>query len=676
MIGSGFRSRRETEDDRWRRGRKSVWILLVGGVLWGLIACHPADRSRPAAPDAPQPGSGRIGAVAAPLGWTGGVVVTSEQLPAEAAARVLQSGGNAVDAAAVALFMLNVVEPQSSGIGGGGFMMIHLAGQGRTLVVDSREIAPAAADAGQFLGPDGTPMPWALASTSGLAVGVPGALRGVELALAQWGTLSLAEALAPAIAAAEGGIIVDQRLAESLTSTRLQSDCGVAAYDEARRVFRPTGSDAGKEASCGQRPELGARLVQPDLAKTFRLIARRGPDVLYDCADPSGLARAVIAAQQASRAALGPRGQGRMTCQDLAAYRPVVRDPVEATYRGWIIRAAPPPSSGGLTLIQMLKMLERFPLSDTDAGFGDGSFATLSVVQEAMRLAFADRSVWMGDTDVLPDLPVQGLIDDRYLARRSASCLAGDLLEGNSPGGANCIAPQRRIPVVRPGDPLPYDAGAAAGPGPAAGDHGRETTHFTIIDRWGNIVSCTTTVEATWGSGLMVPGFGFLLNNELTDFNLAPRRRGRPGDPDWDPGANDAAPGKRPRSSMTPLIVFAAGDEGPRPAAAYGSPGGSTIINTVLDVTLALIDFGLPVRNAVERPRLSLTSPAEEAITETEAGFDGDVLQRLSALGFRFSTEPSPIGAVQALVIDRQTGAADGFADPRRNGRSIGVAFP
>lgn len=660
---------RETNDDRFRPRRKSVLVMLVGGLLCALAACQSTDRSRPVPPNAPQLGSGRIGAVPAPPGWKGGVVVTSEQLPAEAAARVLQNGGNAVDAAAVALFMLNVVEPQSSGIGGGGFMMIHLAGQGRTVVVDSREIAPAAAAAGMFIGPDGAPMPWALASTSGLAVGVPGALRGVELALAQWGTLSLAEALAPAIAAAENGIPVDRRLAESLASSRLQSDCGVAAYDEARRVFRPTGKDAEKDASCGQPPEPGAILVQPDLARTFGLIARRGPDVLYDCADPSGLARAVIATQQATRAALGPRGQGRMTCQDLATYRPVVREPVEATYRGWIIRATPPPSSGGLTLIQMLKMLERFPLSDTDAGFGDGSFATLSVVQEAMRLAFADRSVWMGDTDILPDLPVQRLIDDRYLARRSASCP-----DGNPPGGTYCITPRRRIPVVRPGDPLPYDTGTAAGS--SAGDQGRETTHFTIIDRWGNIVSCTTTVEATWGSGLMVPGFGFLLNNELTDFNFAPRQRGRPGGPDWDPGANDVGPGKRPRSSMTPLIVFAAGDEGPRPVAAYGSPGGSTIINTVLDVTLALIDFGLPVHDAVEQPRLSLTSPAEEAITETEAGFDGGVLQRLSALGFRFSSEPSHIGAVQALVIDRQTGAADGYADPRRNGRSIDVPFP
>lgn len=662
---------RETKDDRFRPRRKNVLVMLVGGLLWALAACQSTDRLHPAVPSAPQPGSGRIGSVPAPPGWSGGVVVTSEQLPAEAAARVLQNGGNAVDAAAVALFMLNVVEPQSSGIGGGGFMMIHLAGQGRTVVVDSREIAPAAADAGMFIGPDGAPMPWALASTSGLAVGVPGALRGVELALAQWGTLSLAEALAPAIAAAERGIVVDQRLADSLTSARLQSDCGSPTYDEARRVLRPTGNDSEKEASCGQPPEPGAILVQPDLARTFRLIARRGPDVLYDCAEPSGLARAVIATQQATRAALGPRGQGRMTCQDLATYRPVVREPVEATHRGWIIRAAPPPSSGGLTLIQMLKMLDRFPLSDTIAGFGDRSFATLSVVQEAMRLAFADRSVWMGDTDILPDLPVQALIDDRYLARRSASCP-----DGSPPGGAYCITPQRRIPVVRPGNPFPYDTGAATETRSSAGDQGRETTHFTIIDRWGNIVSCTTTVEAPWGSGLMVPGFGFVLNNELTDFNLAPRQRGRPGDRDWDPGANDVAPGKRPRSSMTPLIVFAAGDEGPRPVAAYGSPGGSTIINTVLDVTLALIDFGLPVRDAVEQPRLSLTSPAEEAITETEAGFDGGVLQRLSALGFRFSDQPSRIGAVQALVIDRQTGAADGYADPRRNGRSIDVPFP
>ena len=523
-----------------------------------------------------------------------------------------------------------------------------------------------------LLDADGQPMPFVLASTSGVAVGVPGALRGVELALARWGTISLAEALAPAIAAAEDGIVVDERMAASIRSQRLQNECGSDAWDTARRVFRPGGDDG----SCGRALALGDILVQPDLARTLRLIAERGASVFYDCADPSGLARALVATQRAARAELGERGAGRMTCADLAGYRPVVRDPVEATYRGWIIRAAPPPSSGGLTLIQMLKMLERFPLGDGEAGFGEGTVDTLNVLQESMRLAFADRAMWMGDTDILPDLPVQGLIDDRYLARRSASCPDGDPADD-----AYCITAGTRMSGIRAGDPRPYEAadarvGAFFAPAPADRQEGRETTHFTIADRWGNVVSCTTTVEATWGSGLMVPGFGFLLNNELTDFNFVPRRRGTPGDTDWDPGADDVASGKRPRSSMVPVIVFAPDDGGARPVAAYGSPGGSSIINTVLGVTLDLIDFGFSVRQSVDRPRLSLTSAAEGATTAIEAGFDAGVLQHLRNLGYRFAMQPGDIGAVQAIVLDRRTGRVDGFADPRRDGRSIGLPAP
>lgn len=651
----------------WRRGGAGLPFVVVCCLL---AACTSDTPPGVAAPDH-LAGAGHIGAVSSASGWPGGFVAISDRRPAEAASRVLARGGNAVDAAAVALFMLNVVEPQSSGIGGGGFMMVHLAAQNRTLMVDSRETAPAAADARMFSGGDGRPMTYPLASTTGLAVGVPGALRGVELALARWGTLSLAQALAPAVAAAEGGVVVDRRLAASAGNARLQVDCGERSWDEARRIFRP-GSDP---SGCGRQPGLGEIILQPELARTFRLIAARGSAAFYDCNDPSGIARALVAAQRASRRELGNRGAGRMTCADLAGYRPAVREPLEATYRGWLLRVPPPPSSGGLALIQMLKMMERFPLDDAAAGFGRGSFATLSVMQEAMRLAFADRALWMGDTDVLPDLPVAALIDDRYLARRSATCPPQE-----AAADAYCITPGARIADIRAGDPRrAHGADDAAVrtalplSGAANPPEGRETTHFTIVDRQGNVVSWTNTIEAPWGSGLMVPGFGFLLNNELTDFNLAPTRHGSPGEADWNPGANDVAPGKRPRSSMVPVIVFAPEKGRPRPVAAYGSPGGSTIINTVLGITLDLIDFRLPVRDAVETPRLSLTSAAEEATTAIEPGFEADVLQRLQSIGYRIPGPTEDIGAVQAVVIDPQTGLADGFADPRRDGRGIGI---
>ncbi|MFO1120523.1 MAG: gamma-glutamyltransferase [Rhodospirillales bacterium] len=498
-------------------------------------------------------------------------------------------------------------------------------------------------------------------------------MRGVELALARWGTLSLPQALAPAIAAAEGGIVVDRRLAASAANARLQVECGHGAWDEARRVFRPGADPSG----CGRPPAVGETIAQPALARTFRLIAARGSAAFYDCNDSSGIARALVAAQRASRQELGNRGAGRMSCADLAAYRPVVREPLEATYRGWLLRVPPPPSSGGLALIQMLKMLERFPLGDSEAGFERGSFATLSVMQEAMRLAFADRALWMGDTDAVPGLPVAALIGDRYLARRSATCPPQDTAAAVE---AYCITPGARIADVRAGDPLspPDTDGTAvtAAPSPSGGAgaaEGRETTHFTIVDREGNAVSWTNTIEAPWGSGLMVPGFGFLLNNELTDFNLSPTRHGNPGEADWNPGANDVAPGKRPRSSMAPVIVFAPGSGKLRPVAAYGSPGGSTIINTVLGVTLDLIDFRMSVRDAVETPRLSLTSAAEEATTAIEPGFEADVLQRLRAIGYRIR-DPRKISArFRRWSSIRGRSLADGFADPRRDGRGIGI---
>jgi len=641
-------------------------MLHVVGLA-ALEGCH----SAPAEPAWHRPAAPRL-AFDGP-GFDGGVVATSERLPAEAAAAVLRQGGNAVDAAAVAQFMLNVVEPQSSGIGGGGFMMIHLAASGETVIVDSRETAPAAASPDMFLDDGGAAVPFALASTSGYAVGVPGALRGIETALARWGTISLADALAPAIRAAEDGIVVGRHLAEMTAEPRLQTECGAhsgrSPWDAARAVFTH-GSGTG---DCGTPLLPGETLRQPDLGRTFRLIAARGPDAFYDCADPSGLASAIVAAQSETRAALGARGAGRMSCADLAAYRPVLREPVVGEYRGFIVRSAPPPSSGGIALLQMLKMLARFPMGDPARGFGPGGSATLNVMQDAMRLAFADRAMWVGDPDRMPGLPLRGLIDDRYIRLRADSCPAGDPARGTY-----CITAGARLDDVRPGDPRPFEGPSPSMSSRTAGpdrDEGQETTHLTIVDRWGNVVTATTTVEAGWGTGLMVPGFGFLLNNELTDFNSTPRRHGAPGDADYDPGANDVGPLKRPRSSMTPTILFVRDGDAERPVAAYGSPGGSTIINTVLALTLDLVDGGLSAEAAVARPRISLTSAADGATTRMEAGFASDVIESLRRLGYRIAAASS-IGAVQAAVIDPGSGRVQGAADPRRDGTSIGIVGP
>ena len=647
------------------RSRRSAAVGAIVACLVGPVACQTPDAY-------PRSTDRGVGIPRGQPGFALGMVATSEAEPAEAAARVLEGGGNAIDAAAVAQFMLNVVEPQSSGIGGGGFMMIYLADTKQTIVVDSRETAPAAATPRMFLDGSGKPIPFALASTSGYAVGVPGTLRGIEAALARWGTISLADALAPAIEAAENGIVVNPRLAEAAEDVRLRSECDAdpsnSPYDTARAVFRP-GGDA-----CGRPVAAGGRVAQPDLARTFRLIAEGGAGAFYDCGHPAGIARAIVDAQRATRAD-NPDGVGRMTCDDLSGYRAAFRAPVVGDYRGYLVRSAPPPSSGGLALVQMLKMLERFPMGESDEGFGFGALATLNVMQETMRLAFADRALWVGDTDVVRDLPVDGLIDDDYLASRAASCPRGEPSDQ-----WYCIVAGARLTDVRAGDPRRFarrpiaatPRRASTGPEQEEGAH---TTHITIVDREGNVVSYTTTIESPWGTGLMVPGFGFMLNNEMTDFNLSPRRRGEPTDVGFDPGANDVAPFKRPRSSMAPTIVFAPGEGGERPVAAFGSPGGATIINTALNFAIDLIDHRLPVRGAVERPRMSLTNAADDATTSVEEGFDPRTLDRLRAMGYRFE-ELGAIGAVQAIVIDPRTGAIYGDADPRRNGTVIGLPRP
>ncbi len=568
-----------------------------------------------------------------------GVVAVSHPAAAAAGARMLAQGGNAIDAAAAVQFALNVVEPQSSGIGGGGFMLIHLAKTGETVIVDSRERAPAAASADMFA-PDGTPMPFQQASTSGLAVGVPGTLRGVDTALRRWGTLPLSQTLEPAIELAEHGFRVNRFMAEDIANdggrTQLQP--------ETAAIFRPAGVPL-KE---------GDWLVQSDLARTLKLLAAEGPDVFYH----GPLAQAIVDAQQRARSELGAAGAGRMTLADLAQYQVAIRQPLLGHYRGWTLAGMPPPSSGGLTVFQMLAMLERFPLGDTVQGYGFGSPKTLNVMIEAMRLAFADRAVWIGDDDAVP-LPQAGLLNADYLATRSA-----------------LINPDNRLDAPEAGDPRPWDT-LFARPKPLPTlQESPHTTHFSIVDRWGNLVSYTSTIEFTWGSGITVPGYGFLLNNELTDFNFVPSANAAAGNP----GANDVAPGKRPRSSMAPTVLFKEG----MPVVAYGSPGGSTIINSVLNVTLNLVDHGMSLQQAINAPRLSVTQAAGRVVCEGGAPFmqprfsiaTQDALRSLGHVGLGETGSDgcqATIGSVQAVATDLATGTRHGAADPRREGTVIQV---
>jgi gamma-glutamyltranspeptidase / glutathione hydrolase len=543
-----------------------------------------------------------------------GVVSVANPYGAEAGAKMLEQGGNAIDAAIAIAYALNVVEPQSAGIGGGGFMMIHLAGRGgherwhddddddrgrhrgprgRTFAIDTREKAPAAATPGMFVGVPNS-------SLQGVAVGVPGMVRGSELALRRFGRLDLADVIQPAIALADGGFAATPRYALVSCNARSQNS------PEAAAVFCPNGNGT-------QGPLAGTLVQNKPLAETLRLIARHGADCFYRYMPEKGcdIAKGIVEGQTFAKpvlvgGVLVPGKGGSMTYEDLAAYKPALRRPTQGTYRGYTIKAMSPPSSGGLTLLQMLKMLERFPIGDATQGYGFGSVKTSNLMAEAMRVAFADRAVWMGDADFVP-VPQRGLLDSSYVGLRGAAIVPGVRIDPNPAAG----------------DPRPYEiAGLQTGTRlsvaePVTGP-GETTTHFSVVDKWGNMVSYTNTIESSHGIGVFAgytqddgtkKSHGFLLNNELTDFNLAPTTNPFT----RSDGYNDVQPAKRPRSSMTPAMIFSPDGE---PLVAYGSPGGATIINSVLNVTLNLLDHKMTLQDAINAPRLSVTSATSNVAVE------------------------------------------------------------
>jgi gamma-glutamyltranspeptidase / glutathione hydrolase len=578
--------------------------------------------------------------------WAGrahrqGVVTAANPYGAEAGAKMLEAGGNAIDAAVAIAYALNVVEPQSAGVGGGGFMMVHLAATGQTFAIDTREKAPAAATRDMFVGVPS-------ASLQGVAVGVPGMVRGTAMALERWGKLPLAQVLQPAIRLADEGYAATARYAAVSCNARSQNS------PEARAFFCPNGG-----GTLG--PVVGSLVQNKPLAETLRLVAAHGADCFYIVMPDKGcdIATGIVEGQKFKRAEAGSKG-GSMTYADLATYQPAIREPIVGTYRGYIVKAMSPPSSGGLTMIQMLKMLERFPLGDASQGYGFGAAKTVNVMADAMRIAFADRGVWMGDSDFVP-VPKKGLLDPTYVGKRGAAIVPGQRLQPN--------------PVAD--DPRPYDvagwlptmrvAAADAVTGP-----GETTTHFSVVDQWGNLVSYTNTIESSHGIGVFAgytradgtkKSHGFLLNNELTDFNTAPSTNAFTGGN----GFNDVQPGKRPRSSMTPAMIFAADGT---PLVAYGSPGGSTIINSVLNVTINLIDHKMTLQDAINAPRVSVT--ATGSAIALEPGFSTATRNALLALGYTLPAT-ADIGSVQAVIVEPHTGKQYGAADARREGTVIGL---
>ena len=547
----------------------------------------------------------------------GGAAATVDVEATRAAIGILRRGGNAVDAAVGAAAVLGVVEPYSCGIGGGGFLVAYLARQRRVVTVEHREAAPAAFTPTTFL-EDGEPIPFPEAVTSGLGVGVPGTVRGWDVALRRYGTMPLRKVLWPAIRVARRGFIVDETFAA-------QTEANLERF----RDFTTTSGYFLTED--GQVPPVGSRLRNPDLARTYTVLARFGPTAFYRGRIATDIAQTV------QHPPLRPGAErrvrpGLMTRRDLAAYTAPVRQPTVSDFRGLAVRGMGPPSSGGSTVGESLNILEHFAPGSREEAF--------HLMLEASALAFADRNAYLGDPDYV-DVPLRGLLSDAFAAER-----------------ASLIGPTAATKPVAEGDPWPYEGRPRPeAAGAAVGREGRSTTHLTTWDRHGNVVSYTFTIEQTGGSGIAVGGRGFLLNNELTDFNFQPGT------------ANSPDAGKRPRSSMSPTIVLRDG----KPLLAGGSPGGATIITTVLQVLYDRFELGTSLPEAVAAPRASqLNIPTVVA----EPGFlTSPLAAALETRGHAF-TEVPEIGAVTA--IERLPGGRlRAVAEPtRRGGGSAMVVRP
>ncbi len=533
---------------------------------------------------------------------TGGAVASVDPDATRAGIEILRAGGNAIDAAIAANAVLGVTEPYVAGIGGGGFLTIYLAKQHRVITIDGRETAPHAFPEDAFIDPaTGQPIPFSPQRiTSGMAVGVPGTLASWVQA-SRFGTMPLSRLLQPAISVAEHGFVVDRTYFDQTESnlTRLQG------FTSSRAVFLTPDLKS---------PPVGSIVTNPQLAAAYRLIAHDGPAALYRGPIGAALVDAVRNPPVAPDSPLAfPIRPGLMTTDDLATYSAPFRDPTRVTYRGYDVYGMGPPSSGGSTVGEALNILEGFDMATPDR------VQALHWYLEATRLAYADRNRWVGDPDFV-DVPLAGLLSKEFAAERR--CLIG---------------PKALTSPVAPGDPFPpFDVHCSAQAGQVGVGQAMSTNHLTVADRFGNVVSYTSTIEQIAGSAITVPGYGFLLNNELTDFDPVPLFPGVP-----DP--NLPAGGKRPRSSMAPTIVL----RDRQPFLALGSPGGSMIITTVLQTLLKRLDFGMSLPDAVAAPRASQRNTATTIAEPAFIAQYGSELQ--SRFGQAFGPPMAEIGAVTGI---------------------------
>ncbi|MFF7197016.1 gamma-glutamyltransferase [Streptomyces sp. NPDC008079] len=616
--GGGQRaSRTAVRGSRVRRTAvRAVAALAVTAAVAAVTAAAPARHGGPAHP----PGSTAKTPLA--VGY-GGAVASVDADASAAGIEVLRRGGNAVDAAVATAAALGVTEPYSSGIGGGGYFVYYDARQHKVSTIDGRETAPRSATDQLFV-ENGQPLAFADAVTSGRSVGVPGTAATWQTALDSWGSRSLGDVLKPAERIARDGFTVDA----TFNSQTAANQDRFKDFPATAALFLPG----------GQAPAVGSTLRNPQLAATYKELGRKGINAIYRGDIGADIVR-TVRKPPVDPASTRVVRTGDLTAADLAAYHAKTQAPTHTTYRGLDVYGPAPSSSGGTTVAEALNILEHTDLAHA------GQAQYLHHYIEASRIAFADRGRWVGDP-AFEQVPTAGLLSKGFAASRA--CLIKDDAALTSP--------------LPPGDPAHPTPCAATGKAAPTTYEGENTTHLTVADKWGNVVAYTLTIEQTGGSAITVPGRGFLLNNELTDFSFVPAS----------PAVHDPnlpGPGKRPRSSISPTIVLKNG----RVDFAVGSPGGATIITTVLQVLTEHVDRGLPLVDAIAAPR---ASQRNAAATELEpALWNSPLKAQLEALGQHFTQNPE-IGAatgVQRLSDGRWLAAAEPV---RRGGGSALVVVP
>lgn len=533
-----------------------------------------------------------------------GMVASTSEIASQVGADIMKRGGNAVDAAVAVGLALAVVWPAAGNIGGGGFMLIRLA-DGKSEVVDYRERAPIAASRDMYLDKEGNIIKGA--STVGYrAVGVPGTVAGMAMAEQRYGKLKWADVIEPAVRLAHDGFVLNYITARGIQHTSKL----LSQFPDSNRIFLRNGNYY-KE---------GEVLVQPELAATLTRLRDKGPEEFYNGETAKLIAKDI------------KTNGGLVTEEDLKEYQPTLRKPLVGSYRGYEIVTMPPPSSGGAVMLEELNMLEHYDLSS----MGHNSSEYLHVLIEVMRRAFADRATYMGDTDFVKGVPITGITSKKYAADQ-----------------------------IKTIDPINATPSSSIGAGKPTGYESPETTHYTVIDGEGNVVSNTYTLNNGFGSGATATGTGILLNDEMDDFTS------KPGSPNMfgllQSEANAIAPHKRPLSAMTPTIVLKDG----KVYFAIGSPGGPTIISTVLQVILNVIDFKMNIQEAIDAPRVHHQWMPDYIMWEPR-GVNSDTEKILKGRGYSFSEHPYYMGDAEGVMIEADTGMRLGASDPRSGGAAVG----